>query len=84
MVLWEIVFMLVILKIPLVYLCVVVWYAIKAAPVPPETGEPAVVSDTPPRDEPPRRRRSIRPRPGRPHTDGRGSPTKTRRTGVHA
>jgi hypothetical protein len=33
-VLWELVFMLVILKIPVVYLCVVVWWAIKAEPEP--------------------------------------------------
>jgi hypothetical protein len=31
---WELVFMLVILKIPVVYLCVVVWWAIKAEPEP--------------------------------------------------
>jgi hypothetical protein len=32
---WEIVFLMVILKIPIVYLCVVVYYAIKAEPRPP-------------------------------------------------
>jgi hypothetical protein len=32
---FEIIFMLVILKIPIVYLCIVVWYAIKAEPTPP-------------------------------------------------
>jgi hypothetical protein len=31
---WELVFMMVILKIPLVYLGLVVWYAIKAEPEP--------------------------------------------------
>jgi hypothetical protein len=31
-VIWELVFMLVILKIPVVYLCAVVWYAIRAEP----------------------------------------------------
>jgi hypothetical protein len=31
---WELVFMLVILKIPIVYLALVVWYAIKAEPGP--------------------------------------------------
>ncbi|MGZ8795419.1 MAG: hypothetical protein ACXW0F_12370 [Gaiellaceae bacterium] len=31
---WELVFMLVILKIPVVYLCAVVWWAIKAEPKP--------------------------------------------------
>ena len=29
---WELIFMLLLLKIPLVYLCAVVWYAIKAEP----------------------------------------------------
>ena len=33
---WEIVFMLLILKIPIVYLCVVCWWAIKAEPLPPD------------------------------------------------
>ncbi len=46
MVWWEIVFMLVVLKIPIVYLCLVVWWAIKAEPRPgeavavPAEGEP--------------------------------------------
>ena len=31
---WEIVFLMVILKIPIVYLCSVVYYAIKAEPRP--------------------------------------------------
>ncbi|MHB1243180.1 MAG: hypothetical protein ACYC1P_07265 [Gaiellaceae bacterium] len=34
--LWELVFMLVILKIPVVYLGAVVWWAIRAEPQPPE------------------------------------------------
>jgi hypothetical protein len=34
MVWWEIVFMLVVLKIPVVYLCAVVWWAIRAEPLP--------------------------------------------------
>jgi hypothetical protein len=33
--LWEFVFMMVILKIPIVYLCFVVWWAVKAEPRPP-------------------------------------------------
>ena len=32
--LWEVVFMLVVLKIPVVYLCAVVWWAIRAEPRP--------------------------------------------------
>ena len=44
---WEIVFMLVLLKIPLVYLCAVVWWAIRAEP---RDEQPAVatrLTDTP-------------------------------------
>jgi hypothetical protein len=33
---WELVFLMLILKIPIVYLCVVVYYAIKAEPRPEE------------------------------------------------
>jgi len=65
--LWELVFLMVILKIPIVYLCYVVWYAIKAQPR--GRGGPAGVRVTP--DSPPpsydRRRRRTRPRPPRPH-----------------
>jgi hypothetical protein len=32
--LWELFFMLVILKIPIVYLCLVVWWAVRAEPQP--------------------------------------------------
>jgi hypothetical protein len=32
----EVIFMLVILKIPIVYLCAVVWWAVRAEPLPPE------------------------------------------------
>lgn len=31
---WELVFMMLVLKIPIIYLAVVVWYAIKAEPQP--------------------------------------------------
>jgi len=44
---WEIVFMLLILKIPVVYLCVVVWYAIQEEPRPGEPVAVAVIEDTP-------------------------------------
>ena len=63
---FEIVFLMVILKIPIVYLCAVVWYAIKAEPRP---GEDAAVTARTDPDEPgpgwgrrlsPRR---LRPRP---------------------
>jgi hypothetical protein len=67
---WEIVFLMVILKIPIVYLCAVIYYAIKAEPRPGEdAGSTASFGPT---DEGggPRRRRL--PRFPRPH----GSPTR--------
>jgi hypothetical protein len=43
---WEIVFLMVILKIPIAYLCWVVWWAIKAEPRPEEgAAVTAVVGD---------------------------------------
>jgi hypothetical protein len=47
--LWELVFLMVILKIPIAYLCYVVWYAIKAEPR--RRGGPAGVPELP--DPPP-------------------------------
>ena len=44
---WEAIFMLVVLKIPLVYLGVVVWWAIRAEPDPPGGGDEAGVRATP-------------------------------------
>jgi hypothetical protein len=70
---WEIVFMLLILKIPIVYLCVVIWWAIKAEPLPPDLTAVVVLSDTPPPGGSPRRQRVSRRKPSRPHTPGLGS-----------
>jgi hypothetical protein len=70
--LWELVFLMVILKIPIVYLCYVVWYAIKAEPR--GRGGPAgvrVIPDSPTPNLDPVRRRPRR-RPPRPH----GGPTR--------
>jgi hypothetical protein len=33
---WEFIFLMLVLKLPIVYLCAVVWWAIKAEPKPPE------------------------------------------------
>jgi hypothetical protein len=44
---WEVVFMLVLLKIPLVYLCMVVWWAIRAEPRDEQPTVAARVPDTP-------------------------------------
>ncbi len=45
---WEAVFMLVLLKIPVVYLALVVWWAIRAEPSDEQPAVVPVVSDTPP------------------------------------
>lgn len=80
---WEIVFMLVVLKIPIVYLCVVVWWAIKAEPTPPEPTEVAVVADTPPFGNGPRSRRSGRRRPPQPRfTRGGRAPARPHHGGM--
>ena len=57
---WEAVFMLVVLKIPMVYLAVVVWWAIRAEPIAGDDGEPvrALVPLTPCGWDDWRRRRS--------------------------
>ncbi|HZR92611.1 MAG TPA: hypothetical protein VFA44_09445 [Gaiellaceae bacterium] len=41
---WELVFLLVILKIPVVYLCWVVWWALRSKPEPPEPLEGALAT----------------------------------------
>jgi len=64
-VVWEIVFMLVLLKIPLVYLCMVVWWAIRAEPRDEQPTAPVRVTDTPDGGAPVRHRQTP-PRGGRP------------------
>lgn len=66
---WAIVFLMVILKIPIVYLCMVVYYAIKAEPKPESPS--GVTARIGPDDHGPRRW-SRRPSLPRPH----GSPTR--------
>jgi hypothetical protein len=69
---WELVFLMVILKIPIVYLCAVVWYAIKAEPR--HRGGPALGVRAEPDGPGPGwgRRPRRRPGPRRPH----GGPTR--------
>jgi hypothetical protein len=63
---WELIFLMVILKIPIVYLCWIVYWAIKAEPEPQEPDAVAVrVPDAPTPPNFPRRRRTLR--PVRPH-----------------
>lgn len=65
---WEIVFLIVVLKIPIVYLCCVVYYAIKAEPRPEAGADVGARSGPDDGPGPPRRRFPSRfPRPLRPH-----------------
>jgi hypothetical protein len=68
---WEIVFLMVILKIPIVYLCTVVYYAVKAEPRGEEGA--AVTARIGPEDSGPGWRRRPRHDPRRPH----GGPART-------
>ena len=71
---WEVVFLLVILKIPIVYLCCVVYWAIKAEPKPLD-GAAVAVSDDPdlgPARWSPRRG----PQPRRPRRGPHGAPQR--------
>jgi hypothetical protein len=63
-VLWELVFMLLILKIPVFYLCGVVWWAIKAEPRPLEGAPLPARLDSPPGCDWRSRARGLRPLPG--------------------
>ena len=69
---WEIVFLMVILKIPIVYLCCVVYYAIRAEPKPGE-GAAVTIRTGPDDDGSGGLRRRLRPRNLRPH----GGPTRS-------
>jgi len=71
-VVWEIVFMLVLLKIPIVYLCMVVWWAIRAEPRDEPPAAAVRVTDTPDTDAPVSRRPTV-PRDGRPAGGRRGA-----------
>jgi hypothetical protein len=63
---WELIFLMVVLKIPIVYLCLVVWWAIKAEPKPLDGAvvrEPLDPEPNPWRPRGSNRRRPPRPRP---------------------
>ena len=74
---WELIWMLVILKIPVVYLCVVVWWAIRAKPLPLEPALNAVSGEPDPRPGW-RFSRVRRPRRGPHGSPGRGYPRVAR------
>jgi hypothetical protein len=66
---WELIFLMLVLKIPIVYLCCVVYWAIKAEPKPLEGALlPAVPEPTPEPPPCPWQRRRVRPR--LPHPSG--------------
>jgi len=69
---WEIVFLMVILKIPIVYLCFVIYWAVKAEPRP-EEGAAVSAGIGPEDDGRDGRRRRVRPRRLGPH----GGPART-------
>ena len=46
---WELIWMLIILKIPVIYICLVVWWAIKAQPAPLEPALRPVTTEIDPR-----------------------------------
>jgi hypothetical protein len=70
----EIVFLMLVLKLPILYLIAVVYWAVRAEPQPPEPAAlvPAELDDLPPAGQRPRRSRG--PRRGGPH--GRGRPSR--------
>jgi hypothetical protein len=77
---WEIVFLMVILKIPIVYLCLVIWWAIKAEPRPEEgAAVTAVVGGEDGSHDRRRLRGPHRFRPG-----PRGGPARTYARSAHA
>jgi hypothetical protein len=76
-VVWEFLFMMLILKIPIVYLCLVVYWAVKAEPEPPEPARKLVREVPEPRPpwSPPGRRVGPRRGPDR-------MPARARRAAV--
>lgn len=70
---WELVFMMLVLKLPIVYLCLVVYWAIREEPRRPEGAQRAASQDPEPWPTPRRRPRRPRPFRGGPH----GSPPRT-------
>jgi hypothetical protein len=69
---WELIWMLVILKIPVIYLCLVVWWAVRARPAPLEPALRPATSDIDPKPGWHFLRRPRRPRRGPHGSPGRG------------
>jgi hypothetical protein len=81
---WVIIFMLVVLKLPVIYLCGVVWWAIKAEPRPPEGADATVPDDDPGPWLWWRRSRRRRPRGGPHSVPSRRAPRTPRPTAARA
>jgi hypothetical protein len=75
---WEFVFMMFVLKIPIVYLCLVVYWAVKAEPKPPEPAQ--ITSEIEPPE--PREPWSPRRRPRGPRRGPERTPARARRAAV--
>jgi hypothetical protein len=73
----EIIFLMLVLKLPILYLIGVIWWAVRAEPRPPEPAQLVVPAGE---DPPQRPRRSAprRPRRGGPHDRGRAPRRATR------
>jgi len=79
---WEFIFMMVILKIPIAYLCLVVYWAVKSEPNPPEPAMLPADADWP-EPRPPWQRTRVPRRPSRgPHGSPTRSYARTRRVAV--
>lgn len=78
---WEFVFMMFVLKIPIVYLCLVVYWAVKAEPRPPEPSRTGVIEPPEPRSPWAPRFRQRGPRPGSPRGPER-KPARAKRAAV--
>jgi hypothetical protein len=68
----EIIFLMLVLKLPILYLIAVVWWAVRAEPNPEEPALLPVAADGEPPHRP-RRLRPRRPRRGGPHGQGRAA-----------
>jgi hypothetical protein len=80
--LFEVLFMMVILKIPILYLCGVVWWAWRAEPLPPEGAETLPVEADPEPRGPWRLRRLLGGRPPRTGPHGTAPRRQRRREAV--
>jgi hypothetical protein len=79
---WELIWLMVIMKIPIIYLCWVVYWAIKSEPRPEQPALLAVADDG--SDPTPWRPRHRRPRRPGPHGRPSRSYARTRRAPVRA